>query len=631
MPFNPAQFVFQPRPLQQFDFGASFNDLAQGRMQRTQIANQDRQAAAQLAEQQAARADLNTRFSAELAATQNEAQYKAVMDRYKRLNDAINSGRVAANTGQWNQADVAVPQVRELGGTAYKTFDDGMPSWHFQGPSQEPTRPPLDVQGMRNEVFGTPGQPQPSSPTNAPTNAPGAGRNPFDTLTGRSEAALPQPPPPPPPAARPEAGPPPGPAAAAPQQPPTPQTQPTVEEDLARLQKGVDAYDAGQDPAAAMANPPTSSSPAPATTVDQDVAKLQSDMDAHDAARQSGGQQQQPQLIGPNPFDPFAISSRQVGEQNRLRLQPWLNSIQRGYPDRFQPRLTELNQEALALNMPPDKTLDQYYKALTPITSLMKSEYGAEAAQARLSASGANSEANRNIRLEDRTWRRANDIIRDEDLIETKRKMKVADGVYDNLKLAVNGNPNAASELIAQLYRMNQAGVMTDKDYENEKEGVRTLYSSIKGKTVETFFTNGLDPDKEDDLKRLLDVAMERHGKHVAAAQDQLWTLYQRAGSEEERKAALDAIAGYIPRKYRSDEVKRALGDPIEQKSGPVDQSGNYSTKPGATSTKTRVSASVKTSSKKPDDDDEMSDAEFVRQQEEEMAKDRAKRKEQGR
>lgn len=179
MPFNPAQFVFQPRPLQQFDFGAGFRDLAEGRMQR-----------ARMAETTAQRQDTNSLNAANFAKDRNNTEYDKAMARYQEREKLIDAARLHAQSNRTAEADALIPSITELGGVARK---EGNKYYFEAGPA--PTRNPLDIQGARRDIYGgggpTVGQPFQMRSPSSPGGELFAEQNPFDApaTPGASAAA----------------------------------------------------------------------------------------------------------------------------------------------------------------------------------------------------------------------------------------------------------------------------------------------------------------------------------------------------------------------------------------------------------------------------------------------------------
>src|ERR1044071_3986001 len=348
MPFNPAQFVFQPRPLQQFDFGASFNDLAQGRMQRTQIANQDRQAAAQLAEQQAGRQDMNTRFSANLASEQNAATHDLALKRNEKLRGLVKSAREAWAKGDNNTVRALMGLIKELGGRAEEFLNPktGHQDFSLEAPD-DPAMGQPDYGGTRQQIFGGArvGQPFEMRSNVGPDSSPLVGKNPFESLPGSSAAALPQAPPA---AARPDPGPPPGPAVdGAPPAPP-----PGANMD------GVVPTGAEADLAALNA-------------IDSEEEEPGLSPESNSAQAAQSGQPSSPQPTGPNPFDPFALNTGQRLAENDERIKDYLEGAKRGVPAEYQARLNMFNESVRKLALNPKEALDLWQTTFGTLAGLM--------------------------------------------------------------------------------------------------------------------------------------------------------------------------------------------------------------------------------------------------------------------
>lgn len=554
MPFNPAQFAYQPRPLQQYDFGSGFRDIIEARQGRERADA----AKAQLAEQTAGRQDLNTRFSAEQAGAQSIDARTEAMKKYQQAVKLADDARKAGNTGDWNTAEALGPRLLEMGGEYTKEMgSNGYPVYHFKAPG-EPTLPQPDYQGTKQAIFGGGGQqPQPfemKSPF-GPGGSMFTERNPFDSLPGQSSQSLPNTPPP---------------------QPGDPAYIAAPPPDAAGQPPGA----AGDGPQRPMDTAPTQPPPAPPQA----------------QAGPPPGPAQDNQQLPPNPFDPFKIDTAQVGAQNQLRMQPFFEGAEGSIPGRFRDRLQNLNAGAQALNLPPDDTLKLWQPAYATAAGLMKSELGAEAASARTALGAENAELGRNIRLENRTFSRADKIAQNTGLKDAISKLQVAEGADKYAEAALHGDGQAATQLTAQLFRMNQSGVMTDKDFEHASQGAVTVWQAIKNGTINHLFKNGISLDQYRDIKEVLGIARSNHVKSVMDAQRQLWTQVVRAGSDEERKSAEDAIMQLIPQPYWTPEVQEAFGMEVPQKSGNVDQAGNYAAGGrGGGSSKASASASVKT------------------------------------
>jgi hypothetical protein len=550
MAFNPGEFVFQPRPLQQFDFGSGFRDLANARLQRQGLDNQSKQAAASLQEQQAVRTDTNTRYSAGLAADRNDAEYARAQEQYKKGVLYTDAARKAVASGDWNSADALAGRITELGGKVNKTMGpNGRPIYEFQAP-QEPGRQPIDFAGMRGQIF--PGQSRQSGPFQVPGFGTGGQRNPFDSLPGASAAAVPQAPPvdaagPPPGPAVDAAGPPPGPAIdGAPPRPPEPAPPPP--------------------PAAPQA-----------------------------AAQAPQAQPGNLQLTPPNPFDPFKLDTSQLIAQNESRLNPYLEGAKKGVPAEYQSRLDTLNDSVAGLGLPLEDSLKLYQPTFNTLAGLMKSDISADATRASMGMRGQNMEFTQNQRLRDFAARRVNAI---QTQYDTKAEYKRYNQIYGLNKLldeGAKGNGQSDVLAISNLRNMYQDGIMTDKDFEDVKGGIRTVWQQIKDGTIENLLHNGINPDSRANLRAIVRIANARSERSLTSAQNAMMTrvINDRTIADEERQEYINATAEMIPNSLWSPELREYMGIPMEQKSGPLDQSGNFKVGNGPSAATTGANASV--------------------------------------
>ena len=564
MPFNPAQFVFQPRPLQQFDFGASFNDLAEGRMRRTQIANQDQQAKAQLAEQQAGRQDVNTRFAANLASEQNAATHDLALKRNAKLRALAADARAAWASGNMSTVRALGGPIKELGGI-FEEFTNpatGKQDFRIKTPD-EPGMGQPDYGGTRQRIFGggAPGSPPaPGESFMVPGFGADGQRNPFEALPGSSAAALPQPPPP---AAPPGAGPPPGPAVDAAGPPPGPATDappgappaPTgAEADLAAL----NAIDSEGEPDAQGAPPPPASPQLDPAT---------------------GSQQGQPpssQLTGPNPFDPFVLNSGQRSAENDARIKDYLEGAKRGVPAEYQARLNMFNESVRKLDLNPKEALELWQRTFGTLAGLMKSDINRETARASIGLRGETAANTRNDRIMRQTQTSIDALDNKYKLTDRRKAYMDADGVRAKLMLH---NPTADTLAISELRNLYQSGVMTDKDFANIKDGVSlTIFDQLKRGATEIFLESGLNPDARAELLQVIESAKQNAGKILQQAQSQLTTTvrHNRTSSPEEREYIINRTAQLIPEELWDDTIKQEMGIELPQKSGPMDQSGNF-------------------------------------------------------
>jgi hypothetical protein len=549
MAFNPGQYVFRPHPLQQFDFGSGFRDLADARLRRQGLDNQSQQAAASLQEQQAGRQDQNTRFSAELASNREGSEYERAQAKYQQGVKYTDAARKAVATGDWNTADALAGRITELGGKVNKTMGpNNRPIYEFQAP-EEPGRTPVDFAGMRGQIF--PGQSQQSAPFQVPGFGAGGQRNPFDSLPGASAAAAPQPPP------VDAAGPPPGPAVDTAGPPPGP------------------AIDGAPPRAPEPAPAPPPAAPQPAAPAPQAAAPA-------------------PQ-VGPNPFDPFKLDTNQLINQNQSRLNPYLEGAKKGVPAEYQSRLDPLNDSVAGLGLPLEDSLKLYQPTFNTLAGLMKSDISADATRASMGMRGQNMEFTQNQRLRDFAARRVNAI---QTQYDTKAEYKRYNQIYGLNKLldeGAKGNGQSDVLAISNLRNMYQDGIMTDKDFEDVKGGIRTVWQQIKDGTIENLLHNGINPDARANLRAIVRIANARSERSLTSAQNAMMTrvINDRTIADEERQEYINATAEMIPNSLWSPELREYMGIPMEQKSGPLDQSGNFKVGNGPSAATTGANASV--------------------------------------
>jgi hypothetical protein len=568
-----SQYVFKPRPLQQFDIGQGFRDVIEARFGRDRIDNQKAQAEAQQAEQTAGRQDMNTRFSATIASDRNTAGHEAQMKRNQQAVLLVAAARKAANTGDWNTADALGPRILEMGGRYTKRAGPGgQPVYEFQAPGA-PEQGGVDYAGTREQIFGgggnDPGAVGAGSPfqmrSNVGPGGPGAGGNPFERLPGASAAALPP---------------------QAPQAPAPPQASPQP------------------PPAAAPQGPGIPGEAAAAASADGQAAIAELEAAVNGGAPQAAPQAPMPpadpqappnlRLSDPaqasNPFNPYQVDTSQVQAQNQLRLQPYFEGTAGGFPERYRGRVEALNQGAQSLNLPPEKTLKLWQPTLNTIAGQMKAEQMATVSGERLSLAQENSANTRNRLLEDRTTRNTLAIANSEELKVAKRRVREADNA---LSLLAMNNSHGDIQAITMLRNMYEGGVMTDEDFTRAKRGLKTVFEQMRAGVTESVISSGMNPDTRREMSELFRKATSKQRGYIQDTMEQMMVEVRQAGSEEERRAALKAIQGHIPRSLWNDEVKEAFGEPVPQKTGRVDAAGNVQIGPASPKGKLSASASA--------------------------------------
>lgn len=562
MAFNPGKYVFEPRPLQQFDFGQGFRDLIEARFGKRRADLGD----AQLVEQRQGREDMNTRFAAELASARNKEEYEKILAKYQQGVDAANAGRTAWANGNFGGVEAMSPRIRETGGSVERipsARPGGLPSYDIRAP-ERPEAPALDIPGMRRQIFGGNPMDPPATP-------------------GISAAALPQPAAAPPPAAARPAPPYPGregmqPPTGSPPPPDPTQSPPPVNTSTAPpLPRPGEAAAAGIDAInAATSELAGGSAPAPEAPPDAT------------AVTPPGEQAQQPdslQLTPPNPynapaFSPYRLDTDQLLAQNRARLNPYLEGFQKGVPAEYQGRLNAFNQAVGGLGLPPGETLKLAQPALGQLVSLMRSDINSENASASLGLRGQAMQNSRNERLMRNAQTRTEVIGKKFKLTENIDRWNTIDEAKGMLGMRTSQADTQAISLIRDLI---QTGIMTNADFDNVRSGpARTLVQKIKDGTWEMFLQNGINPDARRALFEIIEASKASSMRRIRQAQSQMLQTVRnpRTSSAEERDYYLNSIAQSVPEELWDPLVREAMGVPLDQKSGPMDQSGNFAVSP---------------------------------------------------
>lgn len=538
MAINFGQYVYKPRPLQNWDYAEGIRDLATARRDQQKINNQDRQATESLAETTAGRNDLNTRYAAEMAQARSKEDAARINAKYEQQLGAISSGRQSALSGDYAGARSFGARAAELGGQFSESpgQDPAHPNFSFQA-GQAPGSQPLDVQGMRQNIFGGGGMPSspPGSFDMQSNVGPGSqplspGQNMFDRLPGSSAAAAPPPPQAQPQAQPPAAGPPPGPAAPDPA---------TLEQFYARQPEA--------PPQQPQQQPP-----------------------------QAGSVEPQRNPMQPPAFDPYRINTGAVTRENQARVQPMLDAMTTGVPESYKGRVAPLAEAAGKMGYGPADTLKLTDPTFKTLASLMRSDMQAEAARSSLGLRAETSANTRNDRIMDRAKTRATNVAKIYDVAnQAKRWMQIPEA----RDLLNAHNKTADTSAIATIFRLYQSGIITDKDFANLKSGAsKTLGQAIKDGIWENLIENGINPDTRAELTGMLNIALEGTKRNFNLVQDQMLSTvtHDRNASSEEREAYINATAELVPTDLWSPTVQQGMNLAMPQKSGSMDQSGNY-------------------------------------------------------
>ena len=521
-----SKYAGQSIPLQQYDFGRGFRALAQQRLAESRLKEDSRQFDANEAGVQSRHADsmnynrealdsTNDRFAVGIADEERAAKYKAKIAKKKQFDDALSAFNKSVVDTDFNSADSMLGTLKTMGANVDRQVNEqGMPVYRVEPPSFDDGMDEIDASGIRSQLGnGDTGQ---SFSGNSSTSRLNNSEPQSDLFTEKNPF----------------------------------DSIPGASAAIAQPEPVGDSFQAPTQPEAnAIFTPPGQ---------EQEVAQEQS---------------MQPGVK--NPFDPFQLDSSAMLAQNQKRLKPFMEGMVNAVPGRFQGRMGEFYKGVNELGLPLEKTLELTQKPLDTQAGLMKSELGAENARARINVSMGGQEANRNIRLEDRMWRRMDGIGKSFDLTGRKLKLDKTNEVIGHLS---KNNPSADGLMVSSIRNMFESGVMTDRDFQNTKEGIKGILQQIKDGVDEKIIGTGLNPDSRAGLIAFMRDITRDDTAAVQKAQAQLLTQAQRAGSEEELKTVYDYISANVPQALWSDEIKQEFGIPVERKTGSMDKEGNYAT-----------------------------------------------------
>jgi hypothetical protein len=540
-----SKYAARANPGETYDYGAGMRALAVQRLNEARLAEDQRQANMSEAGVQKRHSDsmsynrealdsTNDRYAVGLADEERSQRYKAKIAKKKQFDDALSAFNKSVVSTDFNSADAMLGTLKTMGAQVDRQVDEkGMPKYRVEPPSFDEGFDELDASNIRSQIGNNTAQQSSDS-----RMAPNSGN---------------------------------------PQQ-----------NEQSNLFTEKNPFDSMPGASAAMAQPE------PIPSDGSFVAPPQPEANAiftPPGQSPETAQQEQPQQPGlKNPFDPYELNTSQMLEQNQRRLKPFTEGMINAVPGRFQGRMGDFYKGVSELGLPLERTLELTQKPLDTQAGLMKSELGAENARARINVSMGGQEANRNIRLEDRMWRRMDGIGKSFDL--TGRKLKL-DKVNETIGHLNKNNPSADGLMISTIRNMFEAGVMTDRDYQNTKSGIKTVLQQIKDGVDEKLIGTGLNPDSRAGLTQFLRDITRDDTAAVQKAQAQLLTQAQRAGSEEELKTVYDYISANVPQALWSDEVKQEFGIPVERKTGSMDKEGNYATNKSPKTGAPKQSASI--------------------------------------
>lgn len=526
MAINFGQYVYKPRPLQNWDFGEGLRDLAASRRDRDRVET----GKGQLQEQRDSRRDVNTRFAATEAINQSDADYKVQLDRQAKGKAAAERARQAWAEGDMNTVYALLPTIKEYGGTADEILNPGSASdFEIKEPGM-PGRNAPNFGATRSSIFGGAPSPTPGGfdmrSNVGPGSSPLAGRNPFESLPGASAAALPQ--------ARQQ-----GPQAqpqAQPSAPPIPQgpmngsaqlgvpqgpTLPGVGFQLQEPQLPVPQLqmpnasplqlDAPSDARPPPENPAQPAElersdaevlaepePAPVTADDREFEQNKRLYDAQQAAAgapppedpQQPPQQAQPQAqpqaamqdegefpnyqltepqnpMNPPTFSPYRLDTNRMRQLNEQRMKPFRESMVASTPGRFRQGMTNFQSKMPGLGFSPEKELELTRPFLSEITGLWRSQLASEGQAGRLALQEGAAEQ----RADDVQFRK-DQRLRDFAARESK-KVTDSESLTATKKKVVSAQ-GINDAIDAAVYNPNAADAVIAQLYTMYKTGVMT-------------------------------------------------------------------------------------------------------------------------------------------------------------
>lgn len=554
MPFNPEAFIYQPHPLQQYDFGKGFRTLIETRQNRDRI----KQADAQLQEQQAGRRDLNTRFAATTAVGNADAEYAKAKARYDKANVLTNAARSAYASGQINEVEAMLGTLAEHGVQVQREeVPGGLPKYRFEMPAP-PGRLQPQYGETRQQIFGGPPG-SIGSPFMMRGNQAGE-QNPFEYLPGASAAALA------PSAAAGTAGaipedPPPGAAIDA---PPGAAADPSLGSSggaPAGVQAIPGALPGTGDPAA---------DPPPQVPAETAPAAAEPDPTAQAA---------------PNPFDPYQMDLGQLMKYNDIRIKPFVEGAKAAMPRDYRAQFQPFFDSVSRLGYGPDESIKLMQPTFSTLAGLIGNEYRAEQAKASLGLRGDSMAFTQNRQIRNDANRRSQAIAKTYKLDKVIEGLALMDEVkallLANKGKAPNGHADAAA--VAKLRDLVERGIMTDSDFERSKSGIVTHWQRFKNGIIEGFGSNGLNPYARNNMLAMLAIAQQTHQSNINRIQSQMVarTVNGRTIADEELQEMVNTTADLIPEEYWSPDLKRYYGMEMPQKAGGVDASGNFPVRTG--------------------------------------------------
>lgn len=495
--------------MQQYDYGQGFRDLAQRKLRQKELEENARQANqseagiqkrhdAGIVEQQSNRGAENARFSLTLEDNQKVRQQEYDQTRQTKVQGLVAAFRDKIAKTDFSGADAMIGTLAENGVEVERTpSPQGTPNYRVKAPTFGDRPGVIDAATIRSQIDGQPQQQQSQLPIrqiSGETEFPNGGEQPRELDPSNPFDPV-----------KPTDG-----SFVA---PPHPESN--------------DIFTApGQDPKE--------------TTVQADERLASS-----------------PTLAEKNPFDPYAIDTGAMLEQNRKRIDPMLQGIVGATPGRFQNRMNQYVSGVRQMALPLEGTMDTMQKPLDTVAGLMKGELSADAAYARASMSQGSQESNRDLRIIGMTRGFLDKVSQSYDLPKKKQDFEVIDGIKARLQAR---NPQDDLALLHDIRNLNQKGVATQPDIDAIQQGNRTLWERGWNATIENFITSGMNETAREGLIQALDMMKAQRASALQEGAGQIMNSVKTARYAEEQEAGLQYMAAQIPESMWPPEVKEYFG-----------------------------------------------------------------------
>lgn len=542
--FTPEAFVFQPRAPNQTDIGRSLQNLANTRLQDRQIK-----------EQTAGRQDTNTRFAAQFAADRSAAEYQTALKRYERkrvLAAALGKASAANDT---NTADILARQLQDAGGIVERGGTPEAPIYNYDI-GESPSQGPMNIPGTRNEIFGNGGGYM------GPTNMNGdPTANQFDRLPGMSAQMTPL-------------------TNGAPGIGPNP--TPGGRQGPVGTQGFGNGLPPGIRPTGGAEAPPQEQAP---TDIQLNPSQGPVTGGASGAALSGAGGAESSSLYAPqgmggpvtpgqqlsspagrNPLDKFPLDTGLFAQRNRARSEPLLKGAINALPYNYQQNFKGaegLMEGALSLNLGPEKTAELFMKPFGEVVRLLGSLERSRAQASSLQLQREKAGFAQNEQIKRNAEASVDKLVGGYEFKKMNQRYNDARAARNQLMADTNASDTAA---LRKLYSMYTSGVMTDKDFEQTKNGaVWNLWRWLQSQANEKFLAPKLDPEVRAELMNVIAVAERTQAQEFLDLQDRLMDPVEsgHVNTDLERDVRVYRTSQYIPEPLWSDYVRQQMGRPV--------------------------------------------------------------------